>query len=81
VVKLVYFLEVALEDVVGGLVLLEGLGVSGGDDLPSEVQVLQPVVVVQPLSVSLQVPLQVPLGEGLRKQAPKLLFSDKAVRA
>lgn len=77
--ELIYFLEVALEDVVGGLVLLEGLGVSGRDHLPGQVQVLQPVVVVQTLTIPLQVSLQVPLRKGLGYQAPKLLLSYESV--
>jgi hypothetical protein len=72
--------EVAFEDVVGSLVLLESLGVSGGDDLPSEIQVLQPVVVVQSFTRALQVALQVAFGEGLRQQRPELLLSNESVR-
>jgi hypothetical protein len=59
VVETVDGLDVALEDVIGGLVLLESLGVGGGDDLPGEVQILEPVVVVEPFAFALQVALQV----------------------
>lgn len=73
--------NVAFEDLVGSLVLLESLEVSRSDDLPSQIHVLQPIVVVQPLPLPLKVPLQVPLRKGLPDQRPKLLIADKPVRA
>jgi hypothetical protein len=73
--------DVALEYIVGSQVLLEGLDIGGGDDLPGEVEVFQPIVVVQPLPLALQVALQVAFGEGLSQQAPKLLLGHESMRA
>jgi hypothetical protein len=73
--------NVAFQDLVGRLILLEGLEVSRSDDLPSEIHVLQPIVIVQPLPLPLKVPLQVPLRKSLPDQRPKLLIAHESVRA
>lgn len=73
--------DVTLEYIVGSEVLLEGLGIGGRDDLPSEIQILKPIMVVQSLALPLQVTLQVAFGEGLSQQGPKLLLSHESMRA
>ena len=55
--------------------------VGGGDHLPGEVEVLQPVVVVQPVPITEQVALQVLLREKRADEAPEFLLSDEAMRA
>ena len=59
-IESVYLLYVALQNLVGCLIFLEGLDIGGGDDFPGEIHVLQPIMIVQSFPLALQVPLKVP---------------------